>query len=384
MNKKVIILVMFSILLIIVPISIFFVTNKDGNKYNNSNSILQKSEIKNNGLEYRYLLENDMNSNEKKQVIEKLESNNARNVQIDGNLQLLCPEYTYYCVFGGYTNNFYSLHINKNHLLFPNKIGYITTGFYLVDSNLELQSIILSYGEGVTNPNFENKEVIERGNWKFIYNDDKGSFVGYYLLNRKFLMIESKDNNTKLTKEIATDLFDKISEAIEVNEEDIHILDEMANGNYTSSYITIEDKYSEITLDKENTLDLVTNVNVIHWYTQNNWPGNNIKLITKDFKNYITVIESINDYDLNEITDSSEHMELVPYKYNDTEIQLIYAKYDKDAVLEKANDVLLGFITKINNKSYTFIFDSSKDKLIYKGTNPKERIDYIYDTILKK
>ena len=138
-------------------------------------------------------------------------------------------------------------------------------------------------------------------------------------------------------------------------------------------------------MDSQNTLDFVSNVYVIHWYVSDNWKRNDIQLITKDFKNYITVRESINDYDLDEIRNSSKRIELIPYNYKGEQIQLIYSKFEKGSLLEESNDAFLGFIRKINNKSYTFLYDLEvdKSKIIYKGKDPKEKIDYIYDMIFK-
>ena len=331
------------------------------------------------------MCESEIEPNEKEKVISKIEK--VKNVELEGKLQLISPEFTNYVVFGGYTDNFYSVHINNNNFLYPAKIeDKGKMGFYIVDSEYELQNFLLKYVYSSDMPTYSDETTLEEDGWIFAYNLDEGTFSADYKLERGYLRFYIYEENTKMNEETISDLIEKTKNAIIIKKEDIHMLDEMANGEYTEAFTLLDDNYSDIKLDENNSLDLFSNVYVIHWYVSSDWDRNDIKLITKDFKNYITIRESLNEYNLDEIKNSSEFIDLVPYNYNGEEIQLIYVNSNDNSLLKDYNDAFIGFIVNINNKSYAFMYDAevNKDNQIYKGTDPKEKIDYIYDMILNK
>lgn len=387
MRKKGVLLLLLIILIVIV-ISGFIVFTISKNSDNSKTSIKnQIAEADNDDNEYRFLLESEINQEDKDEAIEKLESSDAKGVTLDGKLQLICPNFILYNVFGGYTDNFYSVNINSNNFLFPAKFdGLNSIGFFMFDSDLELQTLLFKYKFSSNNPTYDGKEIIDKDGWKFAYDIETGYFDGYYKLERGYLEISFNEENKKINDSTINDLVEKIIKCFQIQKEDIHQLDAMAQGKYAQAFILMEDKYSDIKLDNNYTLDLTSNVYVIHWYVSTNWKRNDIKLLTKDFKNFITVRESIDDYSLEDIQNSSKNLEIVPYQYNGEEIQLLYAKYDKGSLMEEANGAFLGFVTKINNRSYAFMYDVETDlnKQLFKGTDPKEKIDYIYNTILNK
>ena len=54
--------------------------------------------------------------------------------------------------------------------------------------------------------------------------------------------------------------------------------------------------------------------------------------------------------------------------------------------MRKGDDgAFLGFVTEINNKSYAFMFELEEDieNQLFKGTDPKEKIDSTYSLLLK-
>ena len=80
-------------------------------------------------------------------------------------------------------------------------------------------------------------------------------------------------------------------------------------------------------------------------------------------------------------------MELVPYDYNGTPLQLIYGKFEEGSLLEEYDGAFLGFIMEINNKSYAFMFELKTEEgfeQLYRDDDPKGKIDMVFNTILKK
>lgn len=393
-KKGVLIILILAFLIGIVAYLVILNMNQNESNINESNINTNENYESNTDNTYKFLLASEIDNttrdiNGKTQrdiVIEKLESSEAKGIEHKGQLQLLNPEYIYYCAFGSYTRNFYSMHVNENHFLFPANIrcGADRMGFYIVDSNLEIHPMLLEYSRG-ENTALSSGNYITKGDWNFIYNEEYGTLNGYFDLEVGYLEITITNNEIQLSDFTINDLAEKIANALKFSKEDIHMIDPMADGIYTEGFVLLSDDYSAIDLGEGNILDLTSNVYVTHWYVANNWSRNDVELITKDFKSKITVRESLGEYNLEEIANSSDNMEIEEYNYNGQQLQLIYYRCDEGSFIEEYDGAFLGFVTEINNKSYAFMFELEEDieNQLFKGTDPKEKIDNTYSLLLK-
>ncbi len=398
MNKRIKIIVVTLItiaVLIAIGLIASVVVQYDNSEQIEGENLSTNIEDNNNASRVTYSLLSDIDNTEPYEdgktqleiVLDELED--KKKVTMDGSLELIIPEYKLYTVYGNYTDNFYSVNINKNHFLFPYKIECgNATGFVIVDNELNLQPVKLEYSfSSLSDSKFEDKKVIEKDGWKFAYNSEKGELYGYYELNKGYLQISLTNKEVSYDDYTLNDLTGKLADAFVVAKEDVQNLAEvMVDGQYTPSFAKLSDEDSIIEINDEYQLDF-SDVYLLHWYVSSDWDRNDLQVITEDFKEDITIRESLGEYNLEEIQSSSDTMELVPYDYNGTPLQLIYGKFEEGSLLEEYDGAFLGFIMEINNKSYAFMFELKTEEgfeQLYRDDDPKGKIDMVFNTILKK
>ena len=317
--------------------------------------------------DYNYISFNDLTENGKKTVLSKLYSKNGSSE--DTKLSLNTQTYTIYEIFS--PNEVYKLDINKNKNILTSDLSRLKNiDFYVINSMNYIVKLKFSFEKG-TVPTYKEDKIIKKDNWVFFYDQKELTLYGYYQIDSGYFLVKLADGNLDNSNDIQDDLINIIVKNIMITKEDETTIDKYTNlyNNSVTSFIELSKEDSIYTLDKDNKIDLGTNYYITKWNVADNWLSNEIGLESKDFSNSLSIRESIKDYSLDTIKKALNGNNIEELDYNGNKVNIIN---------EYNSDRLQGYIKKINNKSYTVIYNLNKSTILNVTSNDKNQfIEYI-------
>ena len=349
MRKFAYFLIFIGILLIVVPLilinqGILKVDNNDNKE------IVEK--------EYNYVSYNDLTENNKVNVLSRLYSKSGTSESTK--LKLNTQTYNLYELFD--QNEIYKIEVNKNKDLLTTNLNKLKEiDFYIINSKYYIIKLNFSYSKE-TIPTYKEDSIIEKDDWTFYFDEEDLTMFGYYKLTNGTFMVKIGDGNLKGNKELQNKLIDIVINNLKITKENSSELYTTSYNNSITSFIELSREDSIYEIDKNNILDLSTNYYITKWSIADNWSSNEINLVSKDYSNTLLIRESLNEYSLDTIK--------VILKTNTIE-EFDYKEEKVNTINESNTNRLQGYIKKINNRSYTILYNLNNSNILNITNNDK-------------
>ena len=363
MRKFAYFLIVLSGLLILVP---FVLYNK--NLFNQEKKEPEKTTVK----DYNYISFNDLTENNKINVLNKLYSKSGTSEA--SKLKLNTQTYTIYEILS--LDEVYKIKINKDKKLLTSNLDKIKNiDFYLINSMNYIVKLNFSYTRDNT-PSYREDKITKKDNWTFYFDEKELTLFGHYKLSNGTFLVKIADGNLKDNKMLQNLLIETIINNIEITKDESNKeLYTNSYNNSVTSYIVLSNEDSVYEIDKNITLDLNTNYIITNWSSDNNWPSNKIELVSRDYSNTFSIRESLDEYSLSNIKGSLKNNVIEEIDYNNDKVNIIY---------EINSPRIQGYIKKINNRSYTCLYNLNKSIITNTTNNDKTQFINFTETSLYK
>ena len=331
-----------------------------------------KKEESNNNVEYNYISYNDLSENNKTKILSKLYSKTGPSETCKLNINN--QTYTLYEIFS--PNEIYKIKINQEKKLLTSSLNkFKDIDFYLINSMNNIIKLNFCYTKDNI-PTYKESDIIKKDGWTFYYDSKELTMFGYYQSENGYFRIKIGDGNLNNNKNIQEDFINLIINNIMITKDTSNSeLYKNSYNNTVTSYIELSKEDSIYELDKDNIVDLGTNFYITKWSISDNWLSNEIDLVSRDYSNNLSIRESIKDYNIDTIKNvlSGNNIESIDYKNN-----IVYIIYETNT------DRLQGYIKKVNNRSYTILYNLNKSNILNAINNDKNMfVEYTEKNLYK-
>lgn len=360
MRKFAYFLIFIGILLIVVPLVLI----KQGIlEANNS----EKKEIVEST--YDYISYNDLTDNNKVNILSKLYSKSG--TQESTKLKIDKQTYTIYEIMS--PEEIYKIEINKEKKLLTSNIDkFKDIDFYVINTNNTIVKLNFSYDK-IQMPTYKDDDTIKKDDWIFYYDKAELTMFGYYPLENGNFKIKIGDGHLSNNMNLQNSLIDLVVNNIKISKEATNEIYTNSYNNSVTSYLELSKDDTIYQIDKNNIIDFNNNFYITKWSISDNWLSNEIDLVSKDYSNTFSIRESIKEYSLDTIKRVLKGNNIEEIEYKDEKINIIH---------ETITDRTQGYIKKINNRSYTILYNLNKSTILNNTNNDNTQFVEFTENIL--